>query len=191
MEAKVIITTGVPASGKSTWAAKRKQTHVELNLDNLREELSGDATNQAVTLAAIKVRNRRLAQYIAEGKSVIISDTNAHPEFRAQLIQQVLDLGVPNHQVLILHFSIDPQEAKQRNAARVNPVPNEVIDRMHQALVEFPPEADAVHFDVDFAGIIAGSAPSVFKQFEAEWGSATAERIRHELEEDMFDVFKP
>lgn len=150
---RVILTAGIPACGKSTWAKEVASIlgFVELNLDDLRQEMSGDFTNQAVTLAAVKVRDQRLASLIQTGRKVIISDTNLHPEFRAALIQQVLDLGVSPEQVVLLHFPIEVQEAKTHNARRVFPVPGEVIDRMEEALKAHPPKADALRFGLGYA----------------------------------------
>lgn len=149
---RVILTTGVPACGKSTWAEGPGQLFGfnELNLDKLREELSGDATNQAATMAAVQVRNQRLEELLAKGHKVILSDTNADPKFRALLIEQCLQWVRPE-QVSILHFPIDLQEAKARNAKRVNPVPDPVMARMHAALEACPPSADADRFGLIYA----------------------------------------
>lgn len=149
---QVILTTGIPACGKSTWAneAGMPLGFVELNLDNIRQELSGDHTNQAVTQAAVQVRDKRLASLIAAGRKVILSDTNLNPQFRSALIQQLLDLGVHPEQVAILHFPIPVMEAKIRNAKRVLPVPNEVLDRMQEMLENAPPKVDADRFGLHY-----------------------------------------
>lgn len=146
---RVILTTGIPACGKSTWAEGPGKLcgFQELNLDKLREELSGDATNQAVTMAAVQVRNQRLDDLLARGYNVILSDTNLNHEFRGQLIEQVLR-WVDADQVSILHFPISLAEAKARNATRVNPVPDPVMDRMQEAL-----EANHPRFDAEWFGI--------------------------------------
>lgn len=148
---RVIMTVGVPASGKSTWAATLVQEgYQELNLDNLRWEICGDSTNQSVTMQAVELRDKRLAEYAASGQGVVISDTNAHPTFRLQLIQQLLSLGVKPGEIYMVYFPIETAEAIRRNEQRENPVPVHVIERMQQMLLEDAPVIDAQDFGIDY-----------------------------------------
>jgi predicted kinase len=151
--AQVILTTGIPACGKSTFAdwLGDEHGHWELNLDLLRLHLSGDATDQSVTLEAVKLRDRLLAEWLRAGRKVVLSDTNADPTFRRLLIGQVLDLGVAPADILLLDFPIALTEAKARNAVRKQPVPAHVLERMAQQLEADPPEADATAFGLGYA----------------------------------------
>lgn len=148
---RVIMTVGVPASGKSTWAAGLVQDgYLELNLDNIRGEISGDPTNQAVTLEAVRLRDERLRDYIQFGQSVVISDTNCNAVFRLQLIQRLLSLGVKPGEMYMVYFPIETAEAIRRNELRANPVPVHVIERMQQMLLDDAPVVDAQDFGIDY-----------------------------------------
>jgi predicted kinase len=152
-DARVILTTGIPACGKSTFAdwLGDEHGHWELNLDLLRLHLSGDATDQSVTLEAVKLRDRLLAEWLQAGRKVVLSDTNADPTFRRLLIEQVLALGVAPADVLLVHFPVSLTEAKLRNARRVEPVPVHVLERMAQQLEAQPPAVDAEAYGLGYA----------------------------------------
>ncbi len=80
---KLIITRGLPASGKTTLAKAHEQAHVlttvRVNLDDLREMLHAgvfvegkDGTEKVVK----RLRNRLVAAALRSGKDVICDDTN-------------------------------------------------------------------------------------------------------------------
>jgi predicted kinase len=148
---KAIVTVGLPGCGKSTFAAQKIDAQAaspfaELNLDALRERVSGDATNQSATGAAIDLRNRLLNTYALKGRSVIISDTHARKRHRNRLLRILRKLG---YKIEIVFFDVGPGTCKRRNAGRERRVPDEAIDAMAESLREFPPTArDADHFQV-------------------------------------------
>ena len=136
---RAIVTVGLPACGKSTFAGTLEGEYVELNLDTLRFELSGDAGNQHVTHRAIGRRKRRLAELAARGQNVILSDTHARRRDRRRTIRELQALG---YEVELRFFNVGERTCQARNQAREHPVPPEVLSRMARRLRETPPTPD-------------------------------------------------
>jgi predicted kinase len=139
---KAIITVGLPACGKSTYARSLAATHAELNLDDLRAEICGDATNQDVTGRAIGRRRHRLAELAKAGRDVILSDTHAKRRDRRRAIRDLRALG---YEVEVVFFDVGETTCHQRNATRERQVPPAVITEMAERLrntAPTPHEAD-------------------------------------------------
>lgn len=143
---KAIVTVGLPACGKSTYAGSLAATHAELNLDDLRREISGDATNQHATGRAIGRRRHRLAELAKAGRDVIISDTHAKKRDRKRIIRDLRALG---YEVELVFFDVGEATCHRRNAGRDRPVPATVIGQMAERLRTTPPaSAEADRFTV-------------------------------------------
>ena len=77
----MIITRGIPASGKSTWAREwvheSPETRVEVNRDNIRYMMGfpahGDTTHEK---SVSDIHNTMIHAAINNGKDIVISDTN-------------------------------------------------------------------------------------------------------------------
>lgn len=131
---KAIITVGVPGSGKSTWA-KKQSGFVDINLDDLRFQISGDASDQSVTAQAVALQRENIIKAATEKTNIVISDTNLKPQIRASLMIFLQELG---YEVEFVAFPVTEELAKFRNAGRDRVVPEEVIDRMLSLFKEFP-----------------------------------------------------
>jgi len=127
-----IITIGIPSSGKTTWAEQQKG-YVNLNLDDFREKISGDATNQNVSKQAVEMRDAFLRRASEKQQNVIISDTNINPFFREKLELQLKQAG---YVIQYKIFDIALDEAKARNSKRERKVPEDVVEKMHSSLQE-------------------------------------------------------
>lgn len=145
--AKVVLTVGLPGCGKSTYAQKLIQefSYVQLELDELREEL-GNRQDQSLTGPALVLRDERLAEYIANKTKFVISDTNANAQFRRELVEKIMGLGVKDTEILIINFQVSVEVCKERNSKREFPVPEFVIDRMAAALEADSAESDYRYF---------------------------------------------
>lgn len=160
---KAIVTVGLPGCGKSTYAAKRVAAEglVEVNLDDLRARVAGDAKDQNATVAALYLRDEVLETYAREGRDLIVSDTQSHREHRARIIAQLRQLG---YRVELVVFDVGAATCKARNLGRERVVPEGAIDEMAARLQADPPraeEADAfgiVHEPADplWAGCVDG-----------------------------------
>jgi predicted kinase len=134
-----IITVGIPASGKSTFAESQAGA-LNINLDDCRAQISGDASNQNVTQQALALRDQLLQQAMEEGQLIIVSDTNLIPEHRSALIQK---FKAALYGVTLLVFDTPFEVCVERNRARDRQVPDHAMQRMQQALESYPPAACA------------------------------------------------
>jgi len=138
---KALMTVGLPGCGKSYFAQNslQGQGFTEVNLDQIREELYGDASEQGDPLEVVGVRNSIVESLAIDGADIILSDTNINPEFRRQLLDRLKELGYETH---IIYFPPDYELCQQRNQARERVVPDYAMEAMLKTLTEQPPEAD-------------------------------------------------
>lgn len=74
MPGKLIMTKGLPASGKSTWASTQPGV-VIVNKDDIRLEMRQDWSRD-VEKEVLRIRDFRICEALNKGKTVISSDTN-------------------------------------------------------------------------------------------------------------------
>lgn len=79
----VTATVGLPASGKSTWAAEQAAADdniVVVTKDDLRVELHGPKSwTPKRERATVQLQRERIRQAVADGHDVIVADTNLNP----------------------------------------------------------------------------------------------------------------
>ncbi len=139
MNNELWITCGIPGSGKSTWAAEFQQrsNNETLNYKNIvilcpdsyRMEMTGRAffaPAEEAVWSAVKVTARVL---LRSGYNVMIDATNTSKSSRSQWVRIAKEIGV-----ICACFWADTTHdvCKSRNANRVHPVPDDVLDRMIQ-----------------------------------------------------------
>lgn len=140
MAGKLILTVGLPASGKSTWARKQWEDNPEgvllVERDETRTKLFGEAYHRGnfpqKSEAQVTAVNTELTkQGLRAGKTVIVSDTNLNPRFLQSLVKLGRDYGA---EVSLEHFDVPVEECKRRNKARgkrgEREVPDFVMERM-------------------------------------------------------------
>lgn len=121
MTRTAIITVGIPASGKSTFAAHMVAAgvvDVDINLDDCRAAICGDAANQAATQQAVSLHTAKVDQAIANGDSMVISDTNLNPMFLLPLVQKLKASGFQVNGV-VFNTSFDTCVSRNQNRDRV------------------------------------------------------------------------
>ncbi|MEB3223948.1 MAG: ATP-binding protein [Candidatus Sericytochromatia bacterium] len=148
-----LITIGLPAAGKSTYA-RTLEGFEELNLDACREAVSGDAGNQDVTREALALRDARLAAAVAAGRPVVVSDTNLVPAHRKDLVERFRAAG---YEVRLVLLDTPYDVCLARNAARARVVPPHAMERMAAALAEHPPERCAGALGVGLVRVSGGA----------------------------------
>jgi predicted kinase len=132
---KAILTVGISASGKTTWAEqyiKDNQGWVNINRDDLRFELYTNGERNWSKYHFKKSReqkitdmvNRKIVDRALKSDNIIISDTNLNETFRSNLIKMLEDLG---YQIELKYFPIDFKEALSRDKLRSNSVGYEII----------------------------------------------------------------
>lgn len=122
-----ILTIGIPASGKTHWASL--QPIVDISLDEFREQVCGDHTNQDATAEAVKLQDAYIERHIAERRSIIVANTNLNPEFRAELVERFLKARFEvKYQIFRTPFIL----CQGRNLNRPKPVPESAMERMKE-----------------------------------------------------------
>jgi predicted kinase len=146
---RAIVTVGVSASGKSTWA--RNFIHdrfkndgerwVDINRDWERGCVLFDKTQGQVDKLVWRLWkwkwedevtrrcDAQLQKAAAERKNVVISDTNLNRGRREALVHKLEELG---YEVELKHFTVSFEEACKRDAERENGVGYQVIAKQFE-----------------------------------------------------------
>jgi predicted kinase len=129
MSLKLILTKGLPASGKTTWAKEYIQKYPEtanLCKDDLRLQLSG--TNKREK-RIIKVRDLLTEYYFEQGYSVIWSDTNLNPVHQ----RKATELAAKYQAELVIQdfTNVALAECIRRDLVRSNSVGQQAIEQMY------------------------------------------------------------
>jgi predicted kinase len=143
---EVILTRGLPGSGKSTWAremlADNPGAYKRVNKDDLRAMLHNGKHSKNNEQFVERVRDSIILEAIEDGKHVIIDDTNFAPRHEARIRQLVKGKAT----VRIEDFTdVTVEECIKRDLARTNSVGEKVIrDMWRQFLAPAPakPEFD-------------------------------------------------
>lgn len=183
---KAIITVGVSASGKSTWAnafVRDNENFVIICRDDIRREMMGGKLvwskwNWKNEGAVTKRYNELIRDAIQAGKNIILADTNLNTKFRTERMTQLAAAG---YQVDIKFFSVTLEEAWARDAQREEGVGHTVIYKQYQEwlkltnrkVYEGTPNTDkAVLVDID------GTLAHMVGRRPFEW---------NRVQEDAFD----
>jgi len=143
---KIILTRGLPASGKSTWSsdfvAKSGGKAKRVNKDLLREMVDGGVWSKTNEQLILKIRDRIVIEYIRDGiDTIIVDDTNfedKHYDAINRVLNSVHDCMWHEmnsvHDTYIIEYkdffepSVD--ECILRDAKRPKPVGEKVIRGM-------------------------------------------------------------
>src|ERR1035437_8921098 len=149
---KAIITEGISASGKSTWAKEYvRKAYVrtnnrfgvtEINRDTIRQELT-EAKGKEWCWAnwqwsrekeVTAIVDMNIAACVENGVEIIISDTNLNKARRENLADKLTLLG---YTVEIKEFPVALEVAWARDAARKNGVGHSVIAKQYEEWLEY------------------------------------------------------
>jgi len=144
-ELKVIITRGLPASGKSSWAdefIKENPNFVKIEKDHIRNDFRLFKDGKYVhkrgdESIVIKERDRLIRQALARGQSVISSDTNLVQKH----ITQISNIAKQNNADVEIKSFLDVplKELIERDKKREDSVGEQVIRRMFHTQVKKMP----------------------------------------------------
>lgn len=137
---KAIITVGISASGKSTFADEMvEQGWVKIERDVIRRELfnfcqwSEYKFTRAKEQKVTDVVDQKISSAASEGKNIIISDTNLNPKFRKELVDYLESL---HFEVEIKPFPISLKDAWKRDQNRMYSVGRDVIYKQYKQFNE-------------------------------------------------------
>jgi predicted kinase len=126
----VVLTIGLPGSGKTTWFKRRGVT--PLSSDMLRTILFDDITEQRYQgLVFSTLRSLLRARLIARMPWNYVDATNLSPHERRQWIKMATSFG---YEVQAVYFDVPLEVCLERNAKRDRPVSDDVMQKMAERL---------------------------------------------------------
>lgn len=143
---RVVMTVGLPASGKSTWAKELITNEagrwVRVNKDLLREMCHNSKHSKSNEKFIVRLRNLIILEALEAGKHVVIDDTNLHPKH----IKTVTELvkGQAKVEVNDSFLQVPVKECIQRDLKRQNSVGRSVIMQMYRQFL-LPKVTPPVH----------------------------------------------
>lgn len=129
---KLIMTKGLPASGKTTWSKQQKAKRV--NKDDLRAMIDNGAWSKQNEEDILKVRDLIIRHYLTRGFDVIVDDTNLAPKHE-EALQEIAQ----GFQVMfeVKDFTDVPlKECLKRDSERANSVGEKVIKSMYNSFLK-------------------------------------------------------
>jgi protein phosphatase len=128
---RLFILVGIPGCGKSTWAANFFRNGIIVSSDAIREELTGDATDQTRNTEVFNAFHQRISENLRTGHwpagADVIADSTALDAFaRLSLVNIARDAGADAHLVFFRNLA----QAANRNERRDRVVPKDVMGRM-------------------------------------------------------------
>ena len=131
---KLIMTRGLPASGKSTWAKQQLSNRVKrVNKDDLRAMLDNSEWSKQNETFVLSVRDYIVRYALLGGYDIIVDDTNLAPKHEDALRAIADDVGA---QFEVQDFLDVPlQTCIDRDSARPNSVGKKVIKTMYNSFI--------------------------------------------------------
>lgn len=141
----VVLTKGLPASGKSTWAMNevKKKGFKRINRDLLRMMLDASEWSPENEKFVVQTRDTLLTTFLKKGHNVIIDDTNFDERGNWKRISELLDRLDMDVTLREQCFPVDLAEAVARDAKRIGvaSVGEEVITNMWKKYLKGNPTA--------------------------------------------------
>ena len=163
----VVLTIGLPGSGKTTWYKRRGVT--PLSSDMLRTILFDDITDQRYQgLVFSTLRSLLRARLIAKMPWNYVDATNLSPHERRQWIKMAKSFG---YEVQAVFFDVPLAVCLERNAKRDRQVSDDVMHKMAERL---RPPAFKEGFDKITVVRVKGAQPGAGEQPSAEDTPETA-----------------
>lgn len=118
---KIILTVGIPGSGKSTWAkneiAQDPDNWCRINNDDIRAMMNGSVFSKDYEKFVTETRNLILREALKRGKNIIIDNLNLNKAHFADAVKAAKSVS-GEFQVMEMAFYIDVEDAIARDAKR-------------------------------------------------------------------------
>lgn len=136
MDLMVILTRGLPASGKSTWSknhvALSKGRVKRVNKDDLRSMLDSDIWSRPSEKFVLGIRDQIILMALEAGHHIIVDDTNLNPihwNHISRLVEGKAEMYVKDFMDVPVAECIARNKGRAENPAEIA-VPDDVIPRM-------------------------------------------------------------
>lgn len=128
---------GIPGSGKSTFA--KTLSGVYICPDEVRKELYGDISVQGNAKEVFDIVEKRIKDAIQNGDDVIYDATNTTP-YRKETIKEFRSFGADKVNGYFVNTPFEVCCERNRNRRdRSEPVTEDVMERMHNGIINNPP----------------------------------------------------
>ena len=131
---KIIITRGIPGSGKTTWAkdfVKENSNYIRINRDDLRSMLIGK-WDWSIEGVVISTQAHMIKSFLEINKNIVVDSTNL--KNNSAIYQAEIDSGCDFDIEYKDFFDISIEECIRRDSLRDIPVGKDVIEFMYQDL---------------------------------------------------------
>lgn len=161
---ELVITRGLPGSGKSTWAkqwvSEDRANRVRINRDDLRTMVDdGEFVEKVTESRIVTLRDAMILQALRKGLSVVVDDTNLPNPVVKQLRKLAEKRGagfrIQDFRDVPLNVCIEQNFWREGNAV----VPEKVILDMYNKYVK---NRDDTEFELDTYVLTAYNPPSEF-----------------------------
>ena len=136
MTAKLIITLGLPGSGKTYWAdqevASGKGKVIKVERDQLRDMLWDGRWSKEREKLTVTIRNEAILAGLQAGCTVVCSDTNLSPQVQAELVKLATGYPIEYKDFREIPLAI----CLKQNRERDRKVPEDVIKKMWADYIE-------------------------------------------------------
>ena len=129
MKQKLIMTKGLPASGKSTWAKEQVEKSggkiKRVNMDDLRNMIDAGKFSKERENEIQTIQERLVAEYLITRRTIIVDNTHLAPKWESKWRELANDYDV---EFEIKDFTdVGYKTCVERDAKRENPVGKKVI----------------------------------------------------------------
>jgi putative nucleotidyltransferase with HDIG domain len=134
----VTLMSGLPGSGKDTWLAKHRRNLPVVALDQIREDLDIEPTDNQGKV--IQTARENVREHLRTNRDFAFNATNTRQQTRKRWIDLFTDYGA---RVEIIYLEPDMATILERNRRRDNPVPEKVMLNLLKKLE--PPQITECH----------------------------------------------
>lgn len=161
----IILTKGLPGSGKTTWAEeeirKNPGKYIRVNRDLMRKMLMCGEGNRAMENLITTFRDRIAETSLAKGYDIILDDTNLGDRHFNAMVKVATRVG--DVQVIEKYFDVPLMDALANNNKREKPVPEHIIRRMFDKFIKHKKvEAKTFYAPKGFVRIQDTTKPSAY-----------------------------
>lgn len=137
--AKLLMISGLPGSGKTTWAKEQvaKGSYVRINNDDLREMLHNGKWSNHNEKLINDAREFLIKRALDGGDSVIVDNLNLHPKHELELEKIA---AYYNAKFEVKFFDTDVEECVRRDVGRAKSVGADVIRKWYNDYLAPKPE---------------------------------------------------
>lgn len=140
---QLLVLQGLPGSGKTTYAKDLVERHgyVRVNKDDLRAMMDNSKHSKNNEKRVIRVRDTVVADALANGKNVVVDDTNFFPQHVIDLQNIASNLDA-SFKVTFVDTPLEKCLENNRNRTDKKPVPEDAIMNMYNRYLKKEQKAE-------------------------------------------------